>query len=171
LPDAVSITSSLHYERGHQVKNNQHDKTRIRELPAESLMDLLIAQCSDLEGLLSLARRENVAANSQDFGELFVVFGERAKLGDRLETYHRQVAELRDKLGQGAGTSIHQVLSTKTVQLVVEIQAQDKETTSLLIANQALTTEELARLGYTQRNSLAYLHGTPTNGLNCDRRG
>jgi hypothetical protein len=153
------------------MKNNQDDRTKIRHLPAESLMDLLIAQCSDLEGLLVLARRENVAANSKDFGELFVVYGERAKLGDRLESYHRQVAELRDKLGQCAGTRIDPVLSTKTVQLVVEIQAQDKETTSLLIANQALTTEELARLGYTQRNSLAYLQSATTNGLNCDRHG
>jgi hypothetical protein len=133
-------------------------------------MDLLIAQCSDLEGLLALARRENVAANSEDFGELFAVFGERAKLGDRLETYHRQVAELRDRLGQGAGTYIDPALSTRTVQLVVEIQAQDRETTSLLLATQAVTSEEIARLDCGQRNSLAYLHAR-ANGLNCDRRG
>ena len=153
------------------MTNNQDDKNKISHQQTDSLMDLLIAQCSDLEGLLTLARRENVAANSEDFGELFAVFGERAKLGDRLESYHRQVAELRDKLGQCAGAYIDPVLSTKTVQLVVEIQAQDRETTSLLIANQALTSEELARLGYSQRNSLAYLHGARANGLNCDRRG
>jgi hypothetical protein len=152
------------------VKNNQ-DKTETSEWEADSLIELLIAQCSDLEGLLALARRENAAASSQDFAELFTVFGERAKVGDRLESYHRQVSELRDKLGRGLGGNIDPVLSTKTVQLVVEIQAQDKETTSLLIASQALTSHELARLGYRQRSSLAYMNGVPTNGLKYDRRG
>lgn len=153
------------------MKNNQDSKNKISHRQTDSLMDLLIAQCSDLEALLGLARRENVAANSGDFGELFAVYGERAELGGRLESYHRQVAELRDKLGQCAGTNIDPVLSTKTVQLVVEIQAQDKETTTLLIAHQAMTTEELARLGYKQQNSLAYLKGARATGLNCDRQG
>jgi hypothetical protein len=153
------------------VKNNQDEKNRISVRQTDSLMDLLIAQCSDLEGLLALARRETVAANSENFDELFVVFGERAKLGDRLENYHRQVAELRDKLGQCAGTYIDPALSTKTIQLVVEIQAQDVKTRSLLLATQTTTSEEIARLDYSQRNSLAYLYGARANGLNCDRRG
>jgi hypothetical protein len=152
------------------VKNNQDGKNNISHPQADSLMDLLIAQCSDLETLLGLARRENVAAQSDDFGELFAVYGERAELGDRLESYHRQVAELRDRLGHCA-VNTDPVLSTKTVQLVVEIQAQDKQTTSLLIAHQALTKDELARLGYQQQNSLAYLQGARATGLNCDRQG
>ena len=152
------------------MEDNQDDKNKISHRETDSLMDLLIAQCSDLESLLGLARRENVAAHSDDFGELFAVYGERAELGDRLESYHRQVSELRDKLGQCAGSNIDPMLSTKTVQLVVEIQAQDKETTALLIAHQAMTTEELARLGYKQQNSLAYLQGARSNGLNCDQQ-
>lgn len=134
-------------------------------------MDLLIAQCSDLEGLLTLARRETVAASSEDFSELVTVFDERARVGDRLESYHRQVAELREKLGQGTGTYIDPAVSTRTVQLAVEIQAQDTETTSLLRATQARTGQEIARLDNGQRNSLAYLHGGRANGFNCDRRG
>lgn len=152
------------------MKNNPDDKNKISHEETDSLMDLLIAQCSDLEGLLVLARRENVAAHSQDFGELFAVFDERATLGDRLETYHRQVAELRGRLGPGAGSNIDPVLSTKTVQLVVEIQSQDRETTALLISNQAMTSRELASLGYRQRSSLAYMQGAPGNGLKCDQQ-
>ena len=153
------------------MKNIQDDKAGIGEWQPDSLMDLLIAQCSDLEGLLALARRETVAANSDDFDELVLVCGERAKLGDRLETYHRQVAELRDKLGQGTGTYIDPALSSKTEQLVVDIQAQDVETSILLMATQSWTSQEIARLDYTQRNSSAYLYGARANGLNCDRRG
>ena len=151
------------------MKNNQDDKKKTGEWQPDSLMELLIAQCSDLEGLLALARRETVAANSEDFGELFAVFGERAKLGDRLESYHRQVSELRDKLG--AGTYIDPALSTRTVQLAVEIQAQDMETTALLRTTQVTTSKEIARLDHSQRNSSAYLHGARANGLNCDRLG
>ena len=154
-----------------QVKNNQDHKDKFSERQADSLMDLLIAQCSDLEGLLALARRENVAANSKNFSELFVVYGERARVGDRLESYHRQVSELRGRLAKSAGTYMDPVLSTKTVQLVVEIRAQDAKTKLLLMSTQVRTTEDIARLNYTQRNALAYLHGTPANGLKCDRLG
>jgi len=137
------------------------------EWQPESLMDLLIAQCSDLEGLLALARRETVAANSNDFDELFTVFGERAKLGDRLESYHRQVAELRDRLGP----YVDPALSSKSAKLAVEIQTQDTQTTSLLLAAQFSASKEIARLDHSQRKSLAYLHGALPNGLKCDRRG
>ena len=152
--------------------NNKHDdKNKIAMWQPDSLMDLLIAQCSDLEGLLALARRETVAADNEDFGELLAVFDDRARVGDRLESYHRQVAELRDRLGQGIGAYIDPALSSKTAQLVVEIQVQDLKTTALLRATQIRTGLEISQLDHSQRNASAYLHDPPSNGLKCDRRG
>jgi hypothetical protein len=149
------------------VINIQDDKNKMSEWRPESLMDLLIAQCSDLEGLLALARRETVAANRNDFDELLTVFGDRAKLGDRLESYHLQVAELRAKLG----AYVDPTLASKNAQLVIEIQRQDAKTSLLLVAAQSRLSEEITRLDHSQRNSHAYLQGALPNGLYCDRRG
>jgi hypothetical protein len=153
------------------MKINQNDRNKLRDCQSDSVMDLLVAQCSDLEGLLALSRREALAAKSEDFGELLVVFDERARLGARLESYHRQVAELRDTFGQGFGTFADLPLAAKTAQLVTEIQRQDVETTALLRTSQTKAAEEIARLDIGQRNSVAYLNGSRANGLHCDRRG
>ena len=135
----------------------------------DSLMDLLIGQCSDLEALLTLARRETLAAEQSDFSELMTVVEERASLGERLETYHRQIAELR---GQMAGEqTAHDPVAKNTVRLAVEIQAIDKRTTALLATNRLETREAIARLDQGKRQFVAYLSDARLNGLNCDRRG
>ena len=146
------------------------DKAKIAKLQSEPLMDLLIAQCSDLEALLALARRENRAAGADDFGEVFAVAQERATLGNRLETYHRQITELRAQLGPSAADLVGTTVARETVRLAMEIQAQDQQTGSLLWAARTRTSHAILQLHHKHRNTMAYLHGAPSSGLHCNRR-
>jgi hypothetical protein len=133
---------------------------------AVSVLDLLIAQCTDLEALLALARQEEQAATSRNFDEVLRVVNERASLGERLEVYHRQIAELRDKLGHTeivaattsapAGTTQATLLG-QTVALVAAIRATDARTQPLLLAARNELGEEQRRLDKTQRGVNAYL--------------
>ena len=133
-------------------------------------MDLLVAQCSDLEALLALARRETLAAEKSDFRELVAVVQDRATLGERLESYHRQIAEFR-ALMSGAGESlIDNAVANDTVRLAVEIQTIDKRTTALLTSTSTETREAIARLDHGRRQFVAYLGDARANGFNCDRR-
>lgn len=134
---------------------------------SDSIIELLIAQCVDLEALLALAKRENAAAKAEDFEEVFAVVTERGLLSDRLETYNRQISELRSRLKAIEGSNLVGVAT----QLIVDIQTQDADTTSLLIASRTKTNEALTRLDQTQRQSLAYLSHARANGLHCDRVG
>lgn len=143
---------------------------RIDALQSESLLDLLIGQCTDLESLLVLARREREAVRSSDFDQLLDVARERATLGERLENYHRQITELRDKLGQGNARLADHRLAKEAVRLMLNIQEEDSQTTSLMFAARTRISETIARLDQSQRNSLAYLQNGSANGLNCDRR-
>lgn len=130
---------------------------------AVSVLDLLIAQCADLEALLALARQEEQAATHRNFDEVLRVVNERATLGERLEVYHRQIAELRAQLGftepvaaTPAGTT-QTALVGQTVALVAAIRATDARTHPLLLAARQELSEEQRRLDKTQRGVNAYL--------------
>lgn len=133
---------------------------------AVSVLDLLIAQCADLEALLALARQEEQAATTRNFEEVLRVVNERATLGERLEVYHRQIADLRDKLGftdTTLATATTQAGPTQTaligqtVALVSAIHATDARTQPLLLAARNELSEEQRRLDKTQRGVNAYL--------------
>ncbi len=134
-------------------------------------MDLLVAQCSDLESLLRLARLETIIAEKDDFSELLTVIQKRGTLSDRLEGYQRQIAELRTALGRTAEAVIEGPLTRETIRLALEIEAQDSQTAMRLRSCRENITTALARLDQGQRNSIAYLRDAQRNGLNCDRRG
>lgn len=134
---------------------------------SDSVIELLIAQCADLETLLALAKRENAAAKAEDFEEVFAVVTERALLSKRLETYSRQISELRSQFKNIQGSNL---VGTAT-QLIVDIQKQDAATKSLLVATRSNTAEALARLDQNHRQSLAYLNHSRSNGLKYDQRG
>ena len=132
---------------------------------AVSVLDLLIAQCSDLEALLALARQEEQAATDRNFDEVLRVVNERATLGERLEVYHRQIAELRDKLGFTETTALataptgptQTVLLGQTIALVSAIRDTDARTQPLLLAARNELSDEQRRLDKTQRGVNAYL--------------
>ncbi len=69
---------------------------------SDSLIGLLAGQCADLEVLFDLAQRETAAAGQKDFETVFSIVTERARIGEKLETYQRQIAELRSFLAGSA---------------------------------------------------------------------
>jgi FlgN protein len=146
-------------------------KDNFSGVPVDSLMDLLVAQCSDLESLLRLARLETSIAEKNDFEELLAVIEKRGTLSDRLESYQRQIAELRSVLGRNAETMLEGPVAKETIRLALEIEAQDSQTATRLRSCRQSITTSLARLDHGQRNSVAYLRDAQRNGLNCDRRG
>jgi hypothetical protein len=136
-------------------------------LHADSVFDLLIAQCEDLAALLALARREEEASTAKDFDEILRVVAERATLGERLEVYHRQLAELRQQLD--LAESMWQTdVARQTVALVAEIQATDARTRPLLLAARGELVGEQQRLTQAQRGVGAYLRDGHT-AVACDR--
>jgi hypothetical protein len=136
---------------------------------ADSLIDLLVAQCADLEALLKLARRESVAAAENDFEGMLEVTTERATLGDRLESYHRQISDLRTAMGESAEHMLQTNLVKDSIRLALEIQSSDKATSSALTQVRTNTNGQLTRLEQGRRNSTAYLSEARLGGMKCDR--
>ena len=127
------------------------------EAQSDSLIGILADQCGDLETLLALARSETRAVEARDFGEVMRVVSERAALGERLESYHRQLAELRQRLGEACKPGLRSAAAARSVALVVEIQAQDARTRPLLLAAQCELQDESLKLDQARRGVGAYL--------------
>ena len=127
------------------------------EAQSDSLIGILANQCGDLETLLALARSETRAVEARDFGEVMRVVSERAALGERLESYHRQLAELRQRLGEACDLGLRSAAAARSVALVVEIQAQDARTRPLLLAAQCELLDESLKLDQARRGVGAYL--------------
>ncbi|MDX2030126.1 MAG: hypothetical protein SF339_05630 [Blastocatellia bacterium] len=134
---------------------------------ADFVLDLLIAQCEDLEGLLALARREEEAAAARNFDEILRVVDARATLGERLETYHRQIADLRRKLGDVAEPPAQSELSRRTAATIIEIQATDSRTRPLLLAARNDLVRQQQRLDRARQGVTAYLQESAT-AIACD---
>ncbi|MFN0084359.1 MAG: hypothetical protein ACKVX9_03120 [Blastocatellia bacterium] len=138
-------------------------------LHADSVLDLLIAQCEDLEGLLALARREEKAAEAGHFDDILRVVEERATLGERLEIYHRQIADLRLTLGDAAEHALQSEVAIRTAATITEIQATDARTHPLLVAARNGLACEQQRLDKARQGVTAYLRESPA-AIACDQR-
>lgn len=135
---------------------------------SESLIELLGAQCSDLEQLLALARQETAAAQEGKFLKIWDIVSERAAIGKRLETYHRQISELRGNL-EAAGENISQFdITNRVIELANSTLVQDQKTRSLLTASRDQAAEGLKALGRGHAGSNAYLKEN-TKGLSYSR--
>lgn len=141
------------------------------ESHAESVIEILAAQCADLEALLALARQEAIAAEKQDFERLFEITRERATLGERLEVYHRQIVEVRARMSETLEPSGSNEAARRAVALVMEIQVQDDHTHPLLIAARSAMVDQMSSLDNTQRNLSAYLrHDKEVSSVAYDQR-
>ena len=136
---------------------------------ADSLLDLLIAQCEDLEGLLALSRSEASAVEARDFDEIIRITAERATLGERLEVYHRQIAELRQRLGTAAESALQSPTATRIMELVNCVQAQDRQSHSLLLEVRQSIDHEQKQLNQAQRGLTAYLNEGRMPAVACDQ--
>lgn len=122
------------------------------EQEAESLIDLLTEQCSDLENLLSLARQETAAAKKGNFAKIIDIYEERSELGERLETFQKQITDLRATLGHKVPANVADRISA----VVNQTLAQDNETRKLLTASKEETSHELSKLEKTRHNTMLY---------------
>lgn len=136
---------------------------------ADSLLDLLIAQCVDLETLLTLSRSETAAVETRDFEEVIRITTERATLGERLEIYHRQIAEMRQRIGAAAETVMQSPTATRIAELVNGIMAQDGYTRPLLLAVREEIDQQRRQLNHAQRGLTAYLNEGRMSAVACDQ--
>lgn len=127
---------------------------------SDSLIDILSAECADLEKLLALAHAEFAAVNSGDFEEIYEIISERETICEKLETYGRQVAELRGNLGLARDVIFQDELDARLVGLVTEIMRQDAKTRPLLEAAKEESVRELNRVDNMNRRANAYSHDT-----------
>ena len=132
---------------------------------SDSLIDLLTDQCVELETLLSLAREETLAAKSGDFGAIMGFVSEREKIGKKLETFQRQISELRGHLE----SNVPRDLSAQIIDITNLTLAQDRKTTNLLTAARDEATEKLNGLGRSEKNTNAYMHER-RKGLAYDKK-
>lgn len=135
---------------------------------SDTLVELLTAQCSDLEKLLSLAKEETVAAEKGKFTRIWDIVSERNILGKRLETYHQQIAELRTAIeSQGEKVGNYDV-TDRVVELANLTLIQDQQTRKLLTESRELTSTEMINLEKSNTGTKVYLR-QPTRGLSYDR--
>ncbi|MEQ1645197.1 MAG: hypothetical protein ABL959_17235, partial [Pyrinomonadaceae bacterium] len=124
---------------------------------SDSLIELLGAQCSDLEQLLALAREETIAAQEGRFLKVWDIVSERAAIGKRLETYHRQISELRGHL-ESEGENISQYdITNRVIELANSTLVQDQITRSFLTASRDEASDGLKSIARSQPGHSAYL--------------
>ena len=123
------------------------------EQDSDSLIDLLSAQCIDLEKLLNLAREETLAVKHGNFGKIIDIVSERDEIGKRLETFQQQISELRSGLEKSA----HEDITTKIIETTNLTLAQDRETKLLLESAKEETALEMRNLGRYEKGMNAYL--------------
>lgn len=139
---------------------------KIRE-NSDSLIELLAAQCVDLENLLALAREESVAAETGNFEGILEIVTKRAEIGSRLETSQRQISELRRQLNLSAAFPDESAAGKRIIEIANLTIAQDRKTKLLLTDARTDAANELANLEKSQRGTNAYLRGE-SKGLSYD---
>jgi len=132
---------------------------------SESVVDILSAQCEDLESLLVLAREEAEAVKKNDFLSLVDIVSERARIGERLETFQRQTTELKHCL---TGDAQFKSIADRVIEVARLTIEQDKATAAELADFQADASEQIGQLGKGKKSIGKYLM-TDGKGLVCDK--
>lgn len=131
---------------------------------SDSLMELLAAQCADLEQLLALAREENAAARRNDFNEIMRIVTERDNVSGRLETYRQQIGEIRGFLETHSDNVARKRLTDCIIETVNLTLAQDAETKALLAGERDRVALELRKIDNSRKQVAAY-QTEPRKGL------
>jgi len=135
---------------------------------SDSLIELLTAQCADLEKLLTLAREETLAAEGGNFLGILDIVSDRERIGKRLETFHRQIAELRNSLGETDETIRRNQMAKRVIEIAQLTIEQDNKTRLLLNGARDRSVNELNNLEKSTRGNNAYLR-EQTKGLAYDK--
>lgn len=136
---------------------------------SDSIIELLTAQCADLEKLLNLAREETLAAEQGNFLGILDIVSDRERIGKRLETFHKQIAELRTGLGENEETFRRNEIAKRVVEIANLTITQDKQTRLLLNTSREKSANELNNLEKSYRGNNAYLR-EHKKGLAYDRK-
>ena len=135
---------------------------------SDTLVDLLSAQCSELETLLALAREETQAAQDGKFLKVLDIVSERSRVGKRLETYHQQISELRGTLqAEGHNVSGYDI-TNRVMELANMTLVQDQKTRPLLAALKSEAVASLQNVETSTYRANAYLKEN-RKGLAFDR--
>jgi flagellar biosynthesis/type III secretory pathway chaperone len=124
---------------------------------SDSLIELLTAQCADLEKLLNLAREETLAAEQGNFLGILDIVSDRERIGEKLETFQRQIAELRNGLGETNESVRRNEITKRVVEIANMTINQDKKTQLLLNTSRERSVNELNNLEKSFRGNNAYL--------------
>lgn len=136
---------------------------------SDSLIELLAAQCADLEILLALAREETIAAQRRNFEDLLDIVSRRAEICNRLETFQQQIADLRQNMeANGVAATVDVNISKQIVEIANLTMLQDQKTRLLLTDARTHAASELANLEKSHRGTNAYLR-EETRGLSYNR--
>lgn len=127
---------------------------------SDSLIELLAAQCADLENLLALARAETAAVEREDFEEILTIVTKRDEISQRLETFQRQIGELRGFLGANETNQKQNSIAERIVETANLTLAQDGKTRLLLSAVRENAAKELQNMEKATRGANAYLRDT-----------
>ena len=127
------------------------------EKNSDSLIELLSAQCVDLEKLLMLARAETVAAEQSNFEKIMEIVSERAELSRRLETVQQQISHLRENLDARQSVFSTEAVTARVLEIANLTLAQDQKTKLLLTAARDEASDSLQNLERSQRGTNAYL--------------
>ncbi|MFM9904730.1 MAG: hypothetical protein ACKVQJ_09190 [Pyrinomonadaceae bacterium] len=131
---------------------------------SDSLIELLGAQCSDLEKLLALAREETEAAQEGRFLKIWDIVSERAAIGKRLETFQHRISELRSHL-ESKGENVNQYdITNRVIELANQTLMEDQKTRLLLTETREEAAVGLKQLSKVSAGTNAYLRET-TKGL------
>jgi ABC-type Fe2+-enterobactin transport system substrate-binding protein len=135
---------------------------------SDTLIELLTAQCADLEKLLSLAKQETLAAKNAKFLDLIDIVTDREQIGKRLETYHLQISELRSSLGENDETMRRHEITKKVIEIANLTIAQDNRSLLLLSEAREKQIDEREEIERSYRGNSAYL-SEQRKGLAYDR--
>jgi len=135
---------------------------------SDTLVELLAAQCTELEKLLALAREETEAAQNGMFLRVWDIVSERAAVGKRLETFQQQIVELRGTLESGGYRVTQHDITDRVMELANLTLVQDQETHKLLAAAREEAVEEMQNLETFKFRTNAYFHER-TKGLTFNR--
>lgn len=137
---------------------------------AEPIIELLIAQCADLESLLVLAKRETSVVENGDFEELLTIVEERATLEQKLDIFQRQIEALRESMGYKFELTMKNAIVERAAFLITEIQTQDQHTRPLLLAAKNEASEKLQSVSRSQKSINAYSKEPAKGSVACDTR-
>lgn len=136
---------------------------------SDSLIEILAAQCADLEKLLSLAREETLAAEQGNFLSILDIVSEREKIGRQLETFQQRTSELRRALGTAEKSASRSEIASRIVETARLTIEQDQKTRLLLNGAREEAAEELKNLEKSHRGTNVYLRAE-TKGLAYNRK-